>query len=83
MLDKEKQNKIDKLHQHILDGALLNELTNMEVASLLTSVMRNILIMKRNSQLLNNMGVDITKLTPEVVTLIQKIWTEEYIKENE
>ena len=81
MTDKEKH--IDELHQHILDGALIYKLTNQEIAALLTSVMRNILVQEHNVAQLNYMGIDINKLSPEVVTLIQKIWTEEYIKSNE
>ncbi len=34
---------MDELHQHIVDGALLHELTNEEIASTLTSAMRTIL----------------------------------------
>ena len=81
MTDKEKH--IDELHQHILDGALIYKLTNQEIAALLTSVMRNILGQEHNAAQLNDMGIDVNKLSPEVVTLFQKIWTEEYIKSNE
>ena len=75
--------KIEELHQLILDGALIYKLTNQEIAALLTSVMRNILRQEHNAAQLNDMGIDVNKLSPEVVTLFQKILTEEYIKSNE
>ena len=81
MTDKEKH--INELHQHILDGALIYKLTNQEIAALLTSVMRNTLGQEHNAAQLNDMGIDVNKLSPEVVTLFQKIWTEEHIKSNE
>ena len=81
MSDKEKH--IDELHQHILDGALIYKLTNQEIAALLTSVMRNILIQDHNKGRLIEMGITEAHLTPEAVTLIQRIWTEEYIGNNE
>ena len=81
MTDKEKH--IDELHQHILDGALIYKLTNQEIAALLTSVMRNILVQEHNAAQLNDMGIDVNKLKPETITLFQKIWTEEYMKSNE
>ena len=81
MTDKEKH--IDEIHQHILDGALIYKLTNQEIAALLTSVMRNILVQEHNAAQLNDMGIDVNKLNPETITLFQKIWTEEYMKSNE
>ena len=79
----EKQKHINELHQHILDGVIIYKLTNQEIAALLTSVMRNILVQEHNKSRLIDMGIAEEHLTPETVTLIQRIWTEEYIKSNE
>lgn len=80
MEDKLKQ--IEELHQHIIDGVLMYKLTNKDVAALLTSVMRNVLTQNHNANQLASMGIAVTKLDPEVVTLIQRMWTEEYIIDN-
>ena len=79
----EKQKHINELHQHILDGAIIYKLTNQEIAAVLTSVMRNILTQEHNKGRLIEMGIAEEHLTPETVTLIQRIWAEEYIKSNE
>ena len=78
----EKQKHINELHQHILDGAIIYKLTNQEIAAVLTSVMRNILTQEHNKGRLIEMGIAEEHLTPETVTLIQRIWAEEYIKSN-
>ena len=76
-----KQKHMDELHQHILDGAIKFKLTNKDIAALLTGVMRNILLQDHNKAQLESLNIDTNKLTPEAVTIFQRIWTEEYIKE--
>lgn len=79
--DDNKQKHMDELHQHILDGAIMYKLTNQEIAALLTGVMRNILLQDHNKAQLETLNINTNKLTPEAVTIFQKIWTEEYIKD--
>lgn len=80
MLDKEKLKKMDELHQHIVDGALLYELTNEEIASTLTSAMRTILTQEHNKARLVEMGIAESNLDPNLVCTIQAIWTDEMVK---
>lgn len=77
---KEKLKKMDELHQHIVDGALLHELTNEEIASTLTSAMRTILTQDHNKARLKEMGIAKSNLDPNLVCTIQAIWTGEMVK---
>ena len=71
---------IDEIYQAVIDGATTYKLTNQEIAGLLTSVMRTILMQDHNRKQLEELGLEAKVLTPEAVLMIQRIWTEEYIK---
>lgn len=77
-LNQNKQS-LDDINQHIYDVILINRLTNSEVAALFTGLMREILSSEHNKKLLNNLGIDIGQLNPELTTKIQQILTEEWL----
>lgn len=81
MKKKAKLKKMDELHQHLLDGALLFKLSNEEVAALLTSIMRNILTMEDNRKRLEKMNIKVEDLSTDNVLTIQKLLTEGYLEE--
>lgn len=75
------QNKLslDDINQHIYDVITINRLTNSEVAALFTGLMRQVLSSEHNVKLLDNLGIQVGQLNPELTTKIQQILTEEWL----
>lgn len=79
-LEQHKQS-LDEIQQHIYDIIIINRMKNNEVAAMFTSLMRQIMTTEHNANLLDDLGLDVGKLNPEVLTKIQQILTEEWLAE--
>lgn len=79
---KRNQKSLDDIQQHIWDVIILNQLTNEQVAALFTSLMRETLMQPHNQKLLKQLNVGAETLDPKLVTLIQKILTENWLRTN-
>ncbi|HFU3721128.1 TPA: hypothetical protein ACGO5I_000697 [Streptococcus suis] len=77
-LNQNKQS-LDDINQHIYDVIKINRLTNSEVAALFTGLMRQVLSSEHNVKLLDNLGIQVGQLNPELTTKIQQILTEEWL----
>ena len=77
-LNQNKQS-LDDINQHIYDVITINRLTNSEVAALFTGLMRQALSSEHNVKLLDNLGIQVGQLNPELTTKIQQILTEEWL----
>ena len=77
-LNQNKQS-LDNINQHIYDVITINRLTNSEVAALFTGLMRQVLSSEHNVKLLDNLGIQVGQLNPELTTKIQQILTEEWL----
>lgn len=77
-LNQNKQS-LDDINQHIYDVIKINRLTNSEVAALFTGLMRQVLSSGHNVKLLDNLGIQVGQLNPELTTKIQQILTEEWL----
>ncbi|WP_312248526.1 hypothetical protein [Streptococcus parasuis] len=77
-LNQNKQS-LDDINQHIYDVITINRLTNSEVAALFTGLMRQVLSSEHNVKLLDNLGIQVGQLNPELTTKIQQILTEEWL----
>lgn len=77
-LNQNKQS-LDEINQHIYDIITINRLTNSEVAALFTGLMRQVLSSDHNTKLLDNLGIQVGQLNPELTTKIQQILTEEWL----
>ena len=77
-LNQNKQS-LDDINQHIYDIITINRLTNSEVAALFTGLMRQVLSSEHNVKLLDNLGIQVGQLNPELTTKIQQILTEEWL----
>lgn len=77
---KDKEVIMDQLQDLILSAFGEQMLTNEEVAALLTSVMRNIMLQPANEISLKKAGLDRPSMNAEVVCLTQQLWTLEYLK---
>ena len=77
-LNQNKQS-LDEINQHIYDVITINRLTNSEVAALFTGLMRQVLSSEHNVKLLDNLGIQVGQLNPELTTKIQQILTEEWL----
>ncbi|CAM3291916.1 hypothetical protein [Vagococcus fessus] len=74
-LDKVRQSKdLDEIHQTVLSIFSICGLTVSEVASLLTSLMRNVLNQEHNAKYLKDVnGINAEDLTAEQVLAIQNL----------
>ena len=77
-LNQNKQS-LDDINQHIYDVITINRLTNSEVAALFTGLMRQVLSSEHNVKLLDNLGIQVGQLNPELTTKIQQILTEDWL----
>ena len=77
-LNQNKQS-LDEINQHFYDAITINRLTNSEVAALFTGLMRQVLSSEHNVKLLDNLGIQVGRLNPELTTKIQQILTEEWL----
>ena len=77
-LNQNKQS-LDDINQHIYDVITINRLTNSEVAALFTGLMRQVLSSEHNVKLLDNLGIQVGQLNPELTTKIQQILTDEWL----
>ncbi len=77
-LNQNKQS-LDDINQHIYDVITINRLKNSDVAALFTGLMRQVLSSEHNVKLLDNLGIQVGQLNPELTTKIQQILTEEWL----
>lgn len=78
---KDNRMTLDEIQQTFLDVFTINQLSNMEIASLLVSVMRNTLQRPHNAEMMREqMGVDPDKLGVDAVTELMALFTKEYVK---
>ncbi|CYW10378.1 hypothetical protein [Streptococcus suis] len=75
----QNRQSLDEINQHIYDVIAINRLTNSEVAALFTGLMRQVLSSDHNTKLLDNLGIQVGQLNPELTTKIQQILTEEWL----
>ena len=68
---------IDKLEQEIRQMLVLQGFTMAEIAALLFTVMRNMLLYPNHKEILESMGIS-DKMTVEEVTTIQQLLVKEY-----
>lgn len=79
-MHKDKEVIMDQLQNLILSAFGEQMLTNEEVAALLTSIMRNIMLQPANEISLKEAGVERSIMNTELVCLTQQLWTLEYLK---
>lgn len=78
---KDNQMTLDEIQQAFMDAFTINQLSNMEIASLLVSVMRNTLQRPHNAEMMKQqMGIDPDKLGVDAVTELMALFTKEYVK---
>lgn len=78
---KENRMTLDEIQQAFLDSFTMNQLSNMEIASLLVSVMRNTLQQPANASLLREqVGIDPDKLGIDAVTEVMGLLAKEFVK---
>lgn len=70
---------IDETEVSIREMLVLNGFTVSEIAAILFTVMRNILLNEKNRDILKNIGIESTQLNTEVVAEIQKLLIKEYM----
>ena len=58
---------------------ILNGFSNSEIAAVLFTVMRNVLLYDRNREFLDKVGINPRQLNTEVVVEIQKLLIKEYL----
>ncbi|HEM5073819.1 TPA: hypothetical protein U1266_000910 [Streptococcus suis] len=75
----QNRQSLDEINQHIYDVIAINRLTNSEVAALFTGLMRQVLSSDHNAKLLDNLGIQVGQLNPELTTKIQQILAEEWL----
>lgn len=72
---------LDEIQQAFIDSFTLNKVTNEQAAALFVSIMRNTLQMSHNAAQLNEIGIDSTKLSIDVVTELINVWAKEFAKQ--
>jgi hypothetical protein len=79
-LKKNRQDiDIDAAELKIREMLVLNGFNMSEIAAILFTVMRNILLYEKNGDVLKGIGIDPTQLNTEAVTEIQKLLIKEYL----
>lgn len=83
MSDREKKyEKMEEIYKQIIAFNNLNGFTNMEIATVLTTVMMTILQSKENKQGLKKVGIDIDNINIESICQIQSMWAKQYQIQN-
>lgn len=70
---------IDAVELKIREMLILNGFNTSEIAAVLFTVMRNVLLYERNRKFLEGITIDPNQLNTEVVTEIQKLLIKEYL----
>ena len=70
---------IDAIELKIREMLILNGFNTSEIAAVLFTVMRNVLLYERNRKFLEGITIDPNQLNTEVVTEIQKLLIKEYL----
>ena len=79
-LKKNRENaNIDTIELKIREMLILNGFSTSEIAAVLFTVMRNVLLYERNRKFLEGVVIDPNQLNTEVVTEIQKLLIKEYL----
>lgn len=79
-LKKNRENAdIDTIELKIREMLILNGFNTSEIAAVLFTVMRNVLLYERNRKFLEGITIDPNQLNTEVVTEIQKLLIKEYL----
>lgn len=79
-LKKNRENiDIDTVEVKVRELLIINGFSTSEIAAVLFTVMRNVLLYERNREFLQKVGIDPKQLNTEVVTEIQKLLIKEYL----
>lgn len=79
-LKKNRENAdIDTIELKIRELLILNGFSNSEIAAVLFTVMRNVLLYERNREFLEKIEINPKQLNTEVVVEIQKLLIKEYL----
>ena len=79
-LKKNRENAdIDTIELKIREMLILNGFNTSEIAAVLFTVMRNVLLYERNREFLDKVGINPRQLNTEVVAEIQKLLIKEYL----
>lgn len=79
-LKKNRKNiDIDTAELKIREMLVLNGFNMSEIAAILFTVMRNVLLYEKNRDVMKEIGMEPTQLNTEVVTEIQKLLIKEYM----
>lgn len=79
-LKKNRENAdIDTIELKIREMLILNGFNTSEIAAVLFTVMRNVLLYERNREFLDKVGINPKQLNTEVVVEIQKLLIKEYL----
>ncbi len=79
-LKKNRENAdIDTIELKIRELLILNGFSNSEIAAVLFTVMRNVLLYERNREFLEKVEINPKQLNTEVVVEIQKLLIKEYL----
>lgn len=70
---------IDSVELKIREMLILNGFNTSEIAAVLFTVMRNVLLYERNREFLEKVGINPKQLNTEVVVEIQKLLIKEYL----
>lgn len=70
---------IDAVELKIREMLILNGFNTSEIAAVLFTVMRNVLLYERNREFLEKVGINPKQLNTEVVVEIQKLLIKEYL----
>ena len=79
-LKKNRENAdIDTIELKIREMLILNGFNTSEIAAVLFTVMRNVLLYERNREFLDKVGINPKQLNTDVVVEIQKLLIKEYL----
>ena len=70
---------IDAVELKIREMLILNGFNTSEIAAVLFTVMRNVLLYERNRKFLDKVGINPKQLNTDVVVEIQKLLIKEYL----
>ncbi|GGC84347.1 hypothetical protein [Enterococcus wangshanyuanii] len=75
-----KDKPLDDIQNKVLSDCSTYMLTNEEIAALLTSIMRNIMLQPHNETLLQDQGINRVDRNTQLVTEVQRVWTMSYLE---
>jgi hypothetical protein len=75
-----KNKPLDDIQSKVLSDCSKYMLTNKEIAALLTSIMRNIMLQPHNEMLLQEQGINRVDMDAQLVTEVQRVWTLSYLE---